>query len=257
LKSRDLFDLSGRSALVTGGGRGIGKTMASALAEAGADVAIASRHLESCVEVAEEISKATGRVVFPGQLDVTEKNSVQELVALVEKKFGKIDILVNNSGSTWGAPFEEMPFEKWEQVIKTNLTGTFLVSQAVVPVMKRSGWGRIINVSSIVGLVAPPDFMNTVGYTASKGGIISLTRELAVKLAKDNIVVNAIAPSFFPSKMTSAFVQKFGDKIRNSNPMKRMGEEDDLKGVVVFLASQAASYITGQVIAVDGGYTAM
>jgi len=212
LKSRDLFDLSGRSALVTGGGRGIGKTMASALAEAGADVAIASRNLESCVAVAKEISNATGRTVFPGQLDVTEKNSVHELVTSVEEKFGKIDILVNNSGSTWGAPFEEMPIEKWEQVIKTNLTGTFLVSQAVVPVMKHSGWGRIINVSSIVGLVAPPDFMNTVAYTASKGGIISLTRELAVKLAKDKIVVNAIAPSFFPSKMTSAFVQKFGTK---------------------------------------------
>jgi len=256
LKSRDLFDQTGKSALVTGGGRGIGKTMAAALAEAGADVAIASRNLESCVGVAEEISKATGRTVIPGKLDVTEKNSVHDFVSSIEKKFGKIDILVNNSGSTWGAPFEEMPFEKWEQVIKTNLTGTFLVSQAVAPIMKRSGWGRIINVSSIVGLVAPPDFMNTIGYTASKGGIISLTRELAVKLAKDKIVVNTIAPSFFPSKMTSAFFQKFGDKIKDSNPMKRAGEEDDLKGVVVFLASQAASYITGQVIAVDGGYTA-
>jgi len=181
---------------------------------------------------------------------------VEELVTSVQEKFGRIDILVNNSGSTWGAPFEEMPFEKWEQVIKTNLTGTFLVSQAVVPIMKRVGWGRIINIASIVGLVSPPDFMNTVGYTASKGGIISLTRELAVKLAEDKINVNAIAPSFFPSKMTSAFFQKFGDKIRDQSPMKRIGEEDDLKGVVVFLASQASSYVTGQVLAVDGGYTA-
>ncbi len=231
--------------------------MALALAEAGADVAVASRNLENCVVVADEISKVTGRNAYPGKLDVTDKESISQLVGSVQDKFGRIDILVNNSGSTWGAPFEEMPLEKWEQVLRTNLTGTFLMSQAVLPAMKQRHWGRMINVSSIVGLVAPPDFMNTVGYTASKGGIISLTRELAVKLAKDGIIVNAVAPSFFPSKMTSAFVQKFGDKIREANPMKRMGVEDDLKGVVVFLASEAAGYITGQVLAVDGGYTAI
>lgn len=256
MRTPDLFKLSGKCAIVTGGGRGIGKTIALALAEAGADVAIASRKLENCMAVAEEISKATGRTAHSGALDVTDVKSINDLVKSVRDKFGRIDILVNNSGSTWGAPFEEMPLEKWEQVLRTNLTGTFLMSQAVVPIMKQESWGRIINVSSIVGLVAPPDFMNTVGYTASKGGIISLTRELAVKLAKDNIVVNAIAPSFFPSRMSSAFVQKFGDQIRDSNPMKRLGDEDDLKGVVVFLASQAASYVTGQVIAIDGGYTA-
>ncbi len=257
MKSLDLFSLSGKSAIVTGGGRGIGRTMALALAEAGADVTVASRNLENCVVVADEISKTTGRNAYPGKLDVTDKESISQLVRSVQDKFGRIDILVNNSGSTWGAPFEEMPLEKWEQVLRTNLTGTFLMSQAVLPAMKQRHWGRMINVSSIVGLVAPPDFMNTVGYTASKGGIISLTRELAAKLAKDGIIVNAVAPSFFPSKMTSAFVQKFGDKIREANPMKRMGVEDDLKGVVVFLASEAAGYITGQVLAVDGGYTAI
>ena len=131
------------------------------------------------------------------------------------------------------------------------------MSQAVVREMEQRKWGRIINLSSVVGLVAPPDFMNTIGYTASKGGVISLTRELAVKLAGNGITVNAIAPSFFPSKMTSAFIQKFGDKIRDSTPMKRLGEEDDLKGAVVFLASQASSYVTGQVLAIDGGYTAV
>jgi NAD(P)-dependent dehydrogenase (short-subunit alcohol dehydrogenase family) len=255
LNSLDLFSLAGKTALVTGGGRGIGRTIALALAEAGADVAVASRNLENCVSVAVEISKTTGRIAYPDKLDVTDRESVAALVRSVRDKFGSIDVLVNNSGSTWGAPFEEMPLEKWCQVIETNLTGTFLVSQAVVPPMKERGWGRIINVSSIAGLVSPPDFMNTVGYTASKGGIIALTRELAVKLASSGIVVNAIAPSFFPSKMTSAFVQKFGDKIRTTNPMGRLGEEDDLKGAVVFLASQASSYVTGQIIAIDGGYT--
>ena len=256
MKSLELFNLSGKTALVTGGGRGIGRTIALALAEAGADVAVASRNTENCAEVAKEISKSTGRATFSSKLDVSDKDSVSGLVKSVNDSLGKIDILVNNSGSTWGAPFEEMPLEKWDQVLRTNLTGTFLVSQSVVPEMKRRKWGRIINVASIAALVSPPDFMNTVGYTASKGGIVSLTRELAIKLAKDGIVVNAIAPSFFPTKMSNVLVQKFGDKMRETNPEGRLGEEDDLKGVVVFLASEAASYVTGQVLAVDGGYTA-
>lgn len=256
MKSLDLFNLSSRVAVVTGGGRGIGRTMAIALAEAGADVAIGSRKIENCQAVAEEISKTTRRSALPVRLDVTSRESVTQFVGEVIDKFGRIDILVNNSGTTWGAPFEEMPLEKWEQVLQTNLTGTFLVTQAFVPQMKEKKWGRIINVSSIAGLVAPPDFMNTVGYTASKGGLISLTRELAIKLAKYGIIVNAIAPSFFPSRMTNAFVQKFGEQIKQINPLNRLGEEDDLKGVIVFLASEAARYVTGQVIAIDGGYTA-
>jgi len=257
LNSLNLFSLSGKSALVTGGGRGIGRTIAFALAEAGASVAVASRSVESCAAVAREIKSTTGVNTLSGKLDVSDKSSVDDLVKSVIEKFDRIDILVNNSGSTWGAQFEDMPIEKWEQVIRVNLTGTFLTSQAVVPRMKKNKWGRIINMSSVVGLVAPPEFMNTVGYTASKGGIISLTRELAVKLALNNITVNAIAPSFFPSKMTSAFIQKFEGKMKELNPMKRLGEDDDLKGPVVFLASEASRYITGQVISVDGGYTAV
>jgi NAD(P)-dependent dehydrogenase (short-subunit alcohol dehydrogenase family) len=256
LKALELFSLAGKVAIVTGGGRGIGRVMALGLAEAGAEVAVASRNLQNCTMVADEITKGTGNRALGFELDVTDKDSVSRLVKAAKNQFGKIDILVNNSGAAWGARFEEMPFEKWELVIRTNLTGTFLMSQAVVPEMEQHNWGRIINVSSVAGLVAPPEFMNTIGYTASKGGIISLTRELAVRLAGNGITVNAIAPSFFPSKMTSAFIQKFGDKIRDSTPMKRLGEEDDLKGTVVFLASQASSYVTGQVLAIDGGYTA-
>ncbi len=256
MKALELFSLAGKTAIITGGGRGIGRIIAVGLAEAGADVAVASRNLENCTAVAGEIAKSTGNRALAFELDVTDEDSVSLLVKAVKDQLGGIDILVNNSGAAWGARFEEMPLEKWELVLRTNLTGTFLMSQAVVPEMEQRKWGRIINVSSIAGLVAPPEFMNTVGYTASKGGIISLTRELAVKLARNGITVNAIAPSFFPSKMTSAFIQKFGDKIREATPMKRLGEEDDLKGAVVFLASQASSYVTGQVLAIDGGYTA-
>jgi NAD(P)-dependent dehydrogenase (short-subunit alcohol dehydrogenase family) len=256
LNSLDLFSLFGKSALVTGGGRGIGKTIAFALAEAGANVAIASRDQEACAKAAEEISKSTQRLTFSTKLDVSEKRDVEDAVRQVKEKFGSIDILVNNSGVTWGAPLEEMPLDKWDKVIKVNLTGTFLMCQAIVPIMKERKWGRIINVSSVSGLVASPPFMQTAGYIASKGGIISLTRDLAVRLAEYNIVVNAIAPGFIPTKMSKPLTDRFGNEINERNPMKRMGEEDDLKGVVVFLASEASRYVTGQVIAIDGGYTA-
>jgi len=257
LKSLELFDLSGKSALVSGGGRGIGRTIAFALAEAGANVAVASRDEHACVATAKEIADATGRTTLGGKLDVSEKGSVDGFVKLVEEKLRSIDILVNNSGATWGAPFEEMPLEKWERVVKVNLTGTFLMCQAVVPGMRSKKWGRIVNVASVAGLLGSPSFMHASGYSASKGGIIALTRELAVKLAESGITVNAIAPSFFPTKMSRPLTDRFGEIISHDNPMKRMGEEDDLKGVAVFLASEASRYITGQVIPVDGGQTAI
>jgi gluconate 5-dehydrogenase len=256
MKSLELFDLSGKSALVSGGGRGIGKTIALALAEAGANVAVASRDEQACAEAAKEIATATGRITLSGKLDVTEKGSVEGIAKLTREKFGSVDILVNNSGATWGAPFEDMPLERWEKVIKVNLTGTFLMCQSVVPMMTTQKWGRIINIASVAGLQGSPPFMHASGYSASKGGIIALTKELAVKLAEYGITVNAIAPSFFPTKMSRPLTERFGDMIRQDNPMKRMGEDDDLKGVAVFLASEASRYITGQVIPVDGGQTA-
>lgn len=256
MNALELFKLTGKSALVTGGGRGIGRIIAYALAEAGADMIVASRDELACEKAAQEIADDTGKRVFSGKLDVTEKKDIEDILKLAKEKLGGVDILVNNSGATWGAPLEEMPLEKWDKVIKVNLTGTFLMCQGVVPIMKNKKWGRIINVSSVAGLVAPPSFMQTVGYTASKGGIISLTKELAVNLAAHNITVNAIAPGFFPTKMTKPLTDRFGSSIVESNPMKRMGEDDDLKGVVVFLASEASRYVTGQVIPVDGGYTA-
>ena len=256
MKAPELFDLSGKSALVTGGGRGIGRTIAMALAEAGASVAVASRDEKACAEAAKEIASATGRMTASGKLDIAEKGSVEEIVTFAKGKLGSIDILVNNSGATWGAPFEEMPLDKWERVVKVNLTGTFLMCQQVVPLMKERRWGRIINVASVAGLLGAPQFMHAAGYSASKGGVIALTRELAVKLAEHNIVVNAMAPSFVPTKMSRYLTETYGDEIVRANPMKRMGEDDDLKGVAVFLASEASRYVTGQVIPVDGGQTA-
>jgi gluconate 5-dehydrogenase len=256
MKSLELFDLAGKSALVSGGGRGIGRTIAFALAEAGANVGVASRDEQACAGTAREIAAATGRTTLSGKLDVTERASIDEFTKMVKEKFGSVDILVNNSGATWGAPFEEMPLEKWERVIKVNLTGTFLVCQTVVPMMKVQKWGRIVNVASVAGLYGAPPFMHASGYSASKGGIIALTKELAVKLAEHGITVNAIAPSFFPTKMSRPLTDRFGELIIQDNPMGRMGEDDDLKGVAVFLASEASRYITGQVIPVDGGQTA-
>jgi gluconate 5-dehydrogenase len=256
MKSLELFNLTGRSALVSGGGRGIGKTIALALAEAGADIAVGSRDEQACAGTAKDIAVATGRATLSGKLDVTEKGSVEEFVKLMKEKLGSVDILVNNSGATWGAPFEEMPLERWERVIKVNLTGTFLMCQMVIPIMKNQKWGRIVNVASVAGLLGAPPFMHASGYSASKGGIIALTKELAVKLAEHGITVNAIAPSFFPTKMSRPLTDRFGDVIRQDNPMRRMGEDDDLKGVAVFLSSEASRYITGQVVPVDGGQTA-
>ena len=256
MKSPELFDLSGKSALVSGGGRGIGRIVAFALAEAGADVVVASRDEKTCAETAKDIAVATGRTALSGRLDVTEKGSVEECAKMAKEKLGSVDILVNNSGATWGAAFEEMPLERWERVISVNLTGTFLMCQAVIPIMKSQKWGRIVNVASVAGLRGAPPFMHASGYSASKGGIIALTKELAVKLAEHGITVNAMAPSFFPTKMSRPLTDRFGEMIRQDNPMKRRGEDDDLKGVAVFLASEASRYITGQVIPVDGGQTA-
>lgn len=229
--------------------------MAQALAEAGADIAVASRDEEACAAAAREIGQSTRRRVFSGKLDISDKGSVDGFMAHVTETFGPVDILVNNSGSTWGARFEAMPLDKWENVLRVNLTGTFLMCQAALPGMKQRKWGRIINVASVAGIRGSPHFMHASGYAASKGGIIALTKELAVKFARDGIVVNAVAPGFFPTRMSKPLTDAYGEQISRSVPMGRMGVEEDLKGVAVFLASEASRYVTGQVIAVDGGST--
>ncbi len=253
----DLFRLSGKTAVVTGGGRGLGQYMAEALSDAGANVVLCSRKLEALEEVKAEIEGRGGKALAL-ECDVTDPDDVDKVVKETEETFGAIDVLVNNSGATWGAPAEEMPLEKFDQVVRVNVRGTFLMSQAVGRRMIEHGrGGRIINVSSIAGLVGGnPEYMQTVGYNASKGALISMTRDLATSWAQHDITVNAIAPGWFPTKMSGGLIEKFEDKMLEDIPMRRFGNPEDIKGVVVFLASPAAAYMTGQTVVVDGGLTA-
>jgi gluconate 5-dehydrogenase len=254
---RELFDLSGRVAVVTGGSRGLGLEMAEGLGEAGARVVVAARRAQ-WLDPAVEHLRGCGIEVAAVTCDVADPDGARALVQATLDQFGRLDILVNNAGVSWGAPFEEMPLERWKQVLDTNLTGTFLVTQAAVPVMKAARWGRIVNVASVAGLVgSPAQVLDAVGYAASKGGVIALTRDLAVKLAPFGITVNALAPGFFPTRMSEKLLERVGEQVVSQVPMGRLGQPGDLKGVVVFLASEAARYVTGQVLAVDGGATAV
>jgi len=257
MSALDLFRLDGRTAIVTGGGRGLGQYMAEALADAGARVVICSRKVEACRQVKESIEQKGGEALaLP--CDVTCPEDVERVVAAAKETFGGVDIVINNSGATWGAPPEEMPLDKFERVMDVNVKGTFLMSQTAGKEMIASGkGGRIINIASVAGLIGGhPDYMQTVGYNASKGAVINMTRDLAVQWARHGINVNAIAPGWFPTKMSRALLERFEEKILSHIPLGRFGGPEDLKGVVLFLASPAARYITGQVLVVDGGMTA-
>lgn len=254
---KELFDLEGKTAIITGGGRGLGEQIAEAFAEQGANVILCSRKVENCEKVAERLKKFKIKVAAQ-KCDVTNKAEVTNLVEQTVKEFGKIDILVNNSGATWGAPVEDMPLEAWQKVIDVNVTGTFLMSQAVGKQMIKQQSGKIINISSIAGFGGTdPKYMNTIGYNTSKGAIITFTKDLAVKWGEHNIQVNAIAPGFFPTKMSKVIIQHGKDYFLAKTPLRRFGSEKDLKGVAIFLASNASNYITGDVISVDGGMHAM
>jgi NAD(P)-dependent dehydrogenase (short-subunit alcohol dehydrogenase family) len=245
-----IFDLSGRVALVTGGSRGLGEEMAEGLAEAGATLMLLARR-EQWLGPTVERFRARGFACEGAVCDVSDPAAVQRVV----ESMPHLDILVNNAGVTWGQPAEEMPLEKWQTVLDVNLTGAFLFCQAAGRVMIRQGNGCIINVASIAGLVAMPPAIHSAGYAASKGGLLALTRELAAKWAKHGIRVNAIAPGFFPSRMTEKVLERMQAEVEAEIPMGRVGGAGELKGVAVFLASAAAGYITGQTIVVDGGAT--
>lgn len=251
---KELFDLTGRTAIVTGGSRGIGVEMAEALAEAGASLMLCARRAEWLTETVEEF-RGRGFSVEGKTADVSKAEDVQAVVDYTVEKFGKVDILINNAGISWGAMPEEMPLEQWQKVIDVNLTGCFLMAQAVGREMLKNNSGSIVNIASIAGLTSSANGPFYAGYVASKAGLIGLTRELAASWGRKGIRVNAIAPGFFHSRLADRVIDIYERSIQETNVIPRVGQSGELKGITVFLASDASSYITGQTIAVDGGMT--
>lgn len=251
---KELFDLTGRVAIVTGGSRGLGKEMAEGLAEAGAALMLCARREEWLTPTVEEF-RARGFKTEGVLCDVSNKEQVQPVIDKTIETYGQIDILVNNAGVSWGERPERMPLPKWQKVIDINLTGAFLFAQAAGREMLKREYGCIINVSSVSGLRSSVQGPFYIGYAASKAGLFGLTRELAASWGQQGIRVNAIAPGFFHSRLADAAIEYAEAAIKARNPNPRVGAAGELKGVAVFLASDASNYITGQVIAVDGGRT--
>lgn len=257
--TKELFSLQGKTALVTGGSRGLGLQMAEALGEQGARVVISARKQDELDEAVAHLAKK-GIDASAIAVDLQSEANVQPFVEEALRRLGQIDILVNNAGASWGAPAEEHPLEAWDKVMNLNVRSIFLVSQAVGKLsMIPRGYGKIINISSIAGLAGnAPGTMSTIAYNTSKGALVNFTRTLAGEWGRHGITVNSIAPGFFPSKMTKGVLASIGvDKLAQGSPLGRLGDDEDLKGAVVLFASDASKHITGQILAVDGGVSAV
>jgi gluconate 5-dehydrogenase len=256
VKVLDLLSLKGKTAVITGGSRGLGLQMAEALGEMGARLALTARKKNELDEAVSHL-KESGIEAAAYVCDIGKPDSVPPVAEEILKDLGHVDILVNNAGATWGAPAEDHPFDAWQKVVNVNLNGMFLLTQAIG---KRSmiprRYGRIINNASVAGLTATdPHIMRGIAYHASKGGVINFTRALAAEWGEHGITVNSICPGFFPSKMSKGVIDSAGQYIIDHTPTRRLGNDEDLKGLIVLLASDASRHITGQSIAVDGGAT--
>ncbi|MES2495769.1 MAG: SDR family oxidoreductase [Pseudomonadota bacterium] len=251
---KTLFDLSGKTALVTGGSRGLGLTMAEALGEFGAKIILTARKQGELDEAVAHLA-SLGIEAIAIAADVGKPDEPARVIEAVKAAGDRIDILVNNAGTSWGSKTEEMPLDAWNKLLAVNLTGPFLLAQAVArEFMIPQGWGRIINIASVEGLLGHhPRMIGTIAYNASKGGLINFTRAVAAEWGGFGINVNAIAPGYFPSKLTDYVIDKHGEEMRNDTPRGQLGGSDDLKGATLLLASNAGAHITGQTVVVDGG----
>lgn len=251
---QQLFDLSGRTALVTGGSRGLGLQMAQALGEAGARVMLSARKADELEHAVASLRAAGIDAVFRAA-DCADEAQTRQLAADAVEALGQVDILVNNAGASWGAPAEDHPMAAWDKVMNLNIRGYFILSQQVarLSMLPRKS-GRIINVSSVAGLGGNPPAMKTVGYNTSKAAVLGFTRELACEWGGQGITVNAICPGFFHTKLANGLIEQMGEReMAARTPTGRLGDDEDLKGAVVLLASDAGKHISGQYLAVDGG----
>lgn len=260
MKVNELFDLKGKTAIVTGGARGIGKFISTGLAEAGANVVIASRKLANCEEAAQQL-KELGVGTLAVKCDMLSIEDIESLVDITKTTFGTIDILFNNAGITWGAPTLDFPLDKWDKVFNINVRGLWALTQKTANLMKENGGGKIINISSVVASRGTPELAHpAVAYNSSKAAVEALTKNLAIKLSDYNITVNAIAPGFFRTDMMEWIFDENNkgalDFTLATIPARRIATEDDMKGLAVFLASKASAYLTGAIIPVDGGMSA-